>query len=130
MNHIIAVGINHKTSPIEIREQFYLRTIERELLLSELKNNPSVIEALVLSTCNRTEVYATLLEQNSALLLENLFRIKTPSPRADLKTHFYSYSNRQAVEYLLRVSAGLDSLILGEEQILGQIKEEIGRAHV
>ena len=94
MNHIIAVGINHKTSPIEIREQFYLNTIPPQLLFIYLKNNPSVIEALVLSTCNRTEVYATLLEQNSALLLENLFRIKTPSPRADLKTHFYSYSNR------------------------------------
>ncbi|MDO8580867.1 MAG: glutamyl-tRNA reductase, partial [Candidatus Omnitrophota bacterium] len=58
---IILIGLNHKTAPVEIREQFYLQPLERELLLSELKNDPRVIEAFVLSTCNRTEIYAHLI---------------------------------------------------------------------
>ncbi len=119
------VGINHKTSPIEIREKFYLNTLERELLLSELKNNPAVMEALVLSTCNRTEIYAHLTEDSPQLLFNQLFKIKNLSLVASLSNHFYQHSGPDAVQQLFRVSTGLNSLIFGEEQILGQVKEAI-----
>ena len=62
---MIIVGINHKTAPIEIREKFFLSSIEQDLLLAELKCNPAVVEAFVLSTCNRTEVYATVLDEQN-----------------------------------------------------------------
>lgn len=119
------VGINHKTSPIEIREKFYLNALERELLLSELKNNPAVIEAIVLSTCNRTEIYAHLTEDSPQLLFTHLFKVKNLSLSSDFQPHFYQHSGSEAVQQLFRVSTGLNSLIFGEEQILGQVKEAI-----
>ncbi len=119
------VGINHKISSVEIREKFYLRKIEQELLLSELKNDPSVIEAIVLSTCNRTEIYAHLLEDLPELLLSKLFKVKNLTPTDSLQNHFYQYGGTEAIQQLFRVSTGLDSLIFGEKQILGQVKEAI-----
>lgn len=122
--NIIAIGINHKTSAIGIREKFYLQPVEKELLLSELKNDPHVIEAFVLSTCNRTEIYANLIEPNSQILTQALFKVKKITSFEDLE-HFYTFSGREAVLHLLRVTTGLDSLIIGEKQILGQIKEAL-----
>ena len=124
----ILIGINHKTSPIEIREKFYLRSTERELLLCELKNDPRVLEALILSTCNRTEIYAHMLGKDSGpyeFLLQVLFKAKNLDATSDYGNYFYRYSDAEAIEHLLRVSAGLDSLVLGEKQILGQLKEAV-----
>jgi len=130
MKNIYLVGINHRTAPIDIREKFFLTPTEQDLLLSELKNNPSIIEAFVLSTCNRIEVYANVLE--GYLPLEDIIRVMTrikklqyPSPYTK---HFYTYQKRKAVEHLMRVTCGLDSLILGEKQILGQVKAAVERA--
>ena len=61
--NIIAVGINHKNTPIEIREQLFLNPTQQDLLLSELKSNPAIMEACVLSTCNRVEIYAQVLDK-------------------------------------------------------------------
>ena len=123
--NIIAIGINHRTSPIETREKFFLRSIDRELLLSELKNQPSVLEALTLSTCNRTEIYASTLGEDSAVLLRTLFSVKKILPTEELQKQFYLYRGKDAVVHLLRVACGLDSLIVGEQQILGQLKEAV-----
>ena len=69
--HLTAIGISHKTAPIDIRERFYLDEVGRRLLLSELKNDPAVVEAIVLSTCNRTEIYAhTIAPAVTELLLQ------------------------------------------------------------
>lgn len=121
--NILAVGINHKTSSLAIREKFHLTSTERELLLSELKNDPSVVEAFVLSTCNRTEIYANLLDRNPDTLLSILFSVKKVEFTVSHRRYFYFYEGREAVRHLLSVSAGLDSLILGEKQILGQLKD-------
>ena len=76
--HITAIGISHKTAPIDIREKFYLDETRRRLLLSELKNNPAVVEAIVLSTCNRTEIYAhTIVPDAEGILLQTLFKVKS-----------------------------------------------------
>jgi len=125
MLNIVLVGLNHKTSPIEIREQFFFSSSEKELLLSELKNDPKIVEAFILSTCNRTEIYASMIAPcDSEVLIEKIFQLKRISFSKDhLKKYFYSYSDRQAVEHILKVAAGLDSLVLGEKQILAQIKE-------
>lgn len=123
--NIVAVGINHKTSVIGIREQFYLQPMERELLLSELKNDPRVMEAFVLSTCNRTELYASLVDRDPAVLLDIIFKLKKIDRNKNFKKYFYTFFNENAIDHLLRVTTGLDSLIIGEKQILGQIKEAL-----
>ena len=129
--NIVVIGINHKTAPIEIREQFYLSETQQELLLSELKNNPSVLEAFVFSTCNRTEIYAHLLNTESVSLeafLRLIISIKKNPDAINFKNHFYIYKGEEAVRHLLRVAAGIDSLVLGEKQILGQIKTAFVKA--
>jgi glutamyl-tRNA reductase len=124
------IGISHKTAPIEIREKFYLNTTQQDLLLSELKSNPAVSEAFVLSTCNRTEVYIKRVDQSSSMdfVIPLLARIKKLSLDADYTKYLYAYSDAEAVEHLMRVATGLDSLVLGEKQILGQVKTSIERA--
>lgn len=124
---ILVVGINHKTAPIEIREKFYCSTTTQELLLSELRFNPSIAEALVLSTCNRTEIYSYALnpQEDAQVLIRNLFDIKGLSYTKSLRKHFYVYFNEDAVTHFLKVATGLGSLVLGERQILGQVKEAV-----
>ena len=123
MANIVVVGINHKMAPIEIREKFYLSGTERELLLSQLKNDPAVLEAFVLSTCNRSEVYASMIASSCEVLWEALLRVKKLFFATGLKKYFYFYHQEEAVHHILRVAAGLDSLVLGEKQILAQIKD-------
>lgn len=124
---ILAAGISHKTSSIESREKFFLTTMERELLLSEFKNDPSVVAAIILSTCNRCEIYANVDDDYQPHeILKRLFAIKHQPQTHELQKLFYVLQGPQAVVHLLRVACGLDSLILGEKQILGQIKEAVG----
>ncbi len=123
--NILAVGINHKTSAIGIREKFFLQPTERELLLSELKNDPRVMEVFVVSTCNRTEIYANLIGPTPQVLIEAIFKVKDIIPSQDLQEHFYTFSGQEAIRHLLHVTTGLDSLIIGEKQILGQVREAL-----
>ncbi len=131
MNTKIAViGINHKRAPIEIRERFSLSQTEQKLLLSELKNRLDVIEAFVLSTCNRVEIYANLLNesQDPYFLLEIICQIKKVPFVQNFREYFYCHVHRDAARHLLRVTSGLDSLIVGERQILGQVKDAVAQA--
>lgn len=122
--NIFAVGINHKTAPISIREKFYLNSIQQDLLLSELKSDPAVTEAFVASTCNRTEVYVHLIDADYEIenIVMIICQIREIAYSSGLMGHFYVHGGREAVQHLLRVSAGLDSLVIGERQILGQMK--------
>lgn len=129
--NLITVGINHKTAPIEVREKFFLNSTEQDLLLSELKCNPSVAEALVLSTCNRTEIYANVLSDQNHLiafikLLADIKKVKFHF--AETPRYFYTYMDQEAVCHFFRVTTGMDSLVLGEKQILGQVKEAVQRS--
>lgn len=126
---LLTIGINHKTSPIETREKFYLPPLERQLLLSELKSDPAVAGAIVLATCNRCEVYAAVTDDADAgAIIAKLFRLKHLPITASLKKMFYVLEGGAAEEHLFKVACGLDSLILGENQVLGQIKEAIALA--
>lgn len=124
------VGLNHKTAPIEIREKFYLNPLQQDLLLSELKANPSVAEAFVLSTCNRIEVYIKRVDENSDMdfVIPLIAKIKKTAFDVDPQKYLYTYKNDQAVDHLMRVATGIDSLVLGEKQILGQVKTAVERA--
>jgi glutamyl-tRNA reductase len=123
---ILTVGINHKTSPIETREKFFLSPLEREILLVEFKNDPAVMAAIVLSTCNRCEIYATVDDDyQSPEILKRLFSLKRQPLTPELQKLFYILEGAGAVEHLLRVACGVDSLILGEKQIMGQIREAV-----
>lgn len=124
--NILLVGISHKTSSIQIREQFFLQIIERECLLSELRNDVRVLEAVVLSTCNRTEIYVrTLEEADPGIVLERLFRVKKLPYSRGLAAYFYCSRNEEAIRHFFEVATGLDSVVLGEHQILGQVKKSV-----
>lgn len=122
---LMILGLNHKTAPIEIREKFYFKPIERELLLTMLKNDPQVYEAMIISTCNRTEIYTHTTHQTSQFIKDIILKIKNISVSEFSDDCFFVYTDKDAVRHLCRVACGLDSLILGEKQILGQIKEAI-----
>ncbi|MCA9408066.1 MAG: glutamyl-tRNA reductase, partial [Candidatus Omnitrophica bacterium] len=130
--NLFTIGINHKTAPIDIREKFYLNATQQRLLLSELKNNPAVIESFVISTCNRTEVYLNVIDFYYPLeeVINLISSIKENKEILSFKNFIYIYREQKSVEHLLRVICGLDSLVLGEKQILGQLKDafEVARA--
>ncbi len=127
---MFVIGLNHKTAPIEIREKFYLNPAQQDLLLSELKQNPLVSEAFVLSTCNRIEVYLKRVSDqlDTQFVLDLISRIKKINFDFDVTPYIYTYEKEVAIEHLLRVTTGLDSLVLGEKQILGQVKTAVERA--
>jgi len=124
------VGLSHKTAPIEIREKFYLNFLQQDLLLSELKNHPLITESFVLSTCNRIEVYLKRadLSVNSSFVISLIAKIKKINFDFDVVPYIYAYEGKHALDHLLRVACGLESLVLGEKQILGQVKHSVERA--
>ncbi|MCA9392944.1 MAG: glutamyl-tRNA reductase [Candidatus Omnitrophica bacterium] len=129
--YVICMGISHRTCPVDIREKYYLHPADKDMLLDEFQACPSVNEAIIISTCNRTEIYAVLTVNQPHLLLELLCHVKgVHDPETDLNC-FYAYSGEKAIRHLLRVAAGLDSLIIGEKEILGQVKAaiELARTH-
>lgn len=130
MSNFLVVGINHKTAPIGIREKFFLTHNEQDVFLSDLKCNPSVIEGFVISTCNRTEIYANVLSDSNYTdqFIQLITKIKKLPASTEGHKHFYTYTHKDAIAHLLRVICGLDSLVIGEKQILGQLKETLERA--
>ncbi|MCR4336980.1 MAG: glutamyl-tRNA reductase [Candidatus Omnitrophica bacterium] len=128
VDFFIAVGINHKSSPVEVREKFFLNPLEQELLLSCLKNEPLVREVFIFSTCNRTEIYAHLTRNDSALLIESLFSLKNIPFSQELFKYFYVKQGQEMIKHLFNVTCGLDSLVVGERQILGQVKDAVALA--
>lgn len=119
---LIALGINHRTAPVELREQVAITEERIAAALHELAALPSVSEVAILSTCNRTELYCGLEDDHVEALSEWLAHFHALDP-AQIRPHLYSFPDADAVRHLLRVAGGLDSMILGEPQILGQMKQ-------
>jgi glutamyl-tRNA reductase len=125
---VAVVGVSHRTAPIELRERFAFGRAELPRALAELSDGGAA-EAVVLSTCNRTEVYLASgdgdpgIEQAVAALAERIGQ-----DPADAARFLYVHRDRQAAEHLFRVAAGLDSMILGEPQIQGQVREAYAAA--
>lgn len=121
-------GINHRTAPVEIREKLALRAEEIPAALEGLQAR-GVKEALILSTCNRVEVLASLDDnETTTSLLESIAASHKELRPATLQPHFYSYEDAAAIRHLFRVASSLDSMIVGEPQILGQLKQAYAQA--
>lgn len=124
---LLSTGLNHTTADAEIRERLAFPEAEIGTAVSELRRCPFVREAVIVSTCNRTELYCMSEAADAEPLVEWLSRYH--GVRAEqMRNYLYTYEGRLAVRHLLRVASGLDSLVLGEPQILGQIKEAYRQA--
>lgn len=138
---ILVVGLNHKTAPVELREQLafssatlcaFLDRIDEPYFESPKQNIPSetvLSETVVLSTCNRMELYAVTANPSQAIIeltarLSQIFNI----PAKDFSPYLYTFHYSDAIQHLMRVAAGLDSLVLGEAQILGQVSTALQSA--
>lgn len=115
-----ALGINHQTAPVALREKVAFAAEALAPALQALRALPGVHEAVLLSTCNRTELYARA-EGDGRALADWLAR--HPGAGEDLHAYLYHHRDGEAVRHLFRVASGLDSLVLGEPQILGQVKQ-------
>jgi glutamyl-tRNA reductase len=124
---LLALGINHKTAAVEVREQVAFTPGQLESALTELKHLPSVREAAVLSTCNRTELYCVTEPDGEKTILDWLGRFHGLAVE-QLTQCAYHYMDEAAAKHLMRVASGLDSMVLGEPQILGQIKDAYQQA--
>src|SRR5208283_3629340 len=115
------IGVNHKTAPIGLREQIAIGRDELAEAMRALAATPGVAECMIVSTCNRVELIAALEapEVQLAGFLTNYFGIES----SVLSPHLYEYRDREAVGHLFRMAASLDSMVVGEPQILGQVKE-------
>ncbi|HAD47799.1 MAG: glutamyl-tRNA reductase [Idiomarina sp.] len=118
---ISALGINHKTAPVDLRERVAFSTEQLDTALQAIRQLQGVDEAVIVSTCNRTEIYCQG-KVSGDLLLGWLSGFHGLAPDA-LQQHHYVYQDRQAISHLMSVASGLDSLVLGEPQILGQVKQ-------
>ena len=125
IGEIIIVGLNHETAPMEVRETVaFSRSVLGESL-KRLHSLVSVQEGVILSTCNRVEVVALAPNEEAATSEVKTFLMEQRSSinRGTLDDHLYTYSGDAAVRHLFRVAASLDSMVIGEPQILGQLKD-------
>lgn len=120
--HIVLVGISYRTAPVEVREHFALNKHQTIELGQRLLESNQAAECVIVSTCNRTEIYAMLQETESASLAEFLCCYCKQDPKL-YAPYFFTCSEVKAIDHLFRVASGLDSMIVGEAQILAQIKE-------
>ena len=115
------IGVNHKTAPIELRERVAISREELPETTRALAAVPGVLECMIVSTCNRVELLAVVDSPDADLagFLHRQFGLDA----ALLRPHLYTQYDRDAVRHLFRVAASLDSMVVGEPQILGQVKE-------
>ncbi len=129
--HLVLLGINHNTAPIEVRERLAIPAARLADATRTLLHQPGIREGLILSTCNRVELLTLQDDTSDATstppqdpadllrFLHEYFAI----PRHDIQPHLYEHRDREAVRHLFRVASSLDSMVVGEPQILGQVKE-------
>ena len=123
---LFVLGVNHKTAPVDVREKIVFSSEQVQLALTELKEKKLCTESIILSTCNRTEIYCNLKEsftedptKKIKLWLHQFFNITNNT----LNELLYEYYDLEAIKHIMCVASGLNSLVLGEPQIFGQLKE-------
>ena len=123
--HVIVVGLSHKTAPIEVREKLAVPASRLGEALHRLCVYPGIKEGFLLSTCNRVEVYAVVDNMDAGYVgVQNFLADTHLALSADeLTPHLYRHIDDRAIAHLFRVAASLDSMVVGEPQILGQMKE-------
>jgi glutamyl-tRNA reductase len=126
---LIVIGLNHKTAPIEIRERLAFPEDGIEKALSQIKSLPLLKENMILSTCNRVEIYATVQETEKAILdLKGFLSRYHGLSLKEFEKNLYLLVGEEAVRHIFRVASSLDSMVVGEPQILGQIKSAYNMA--
>ncbi|WP_054956396.1 glutamyl-tRNA reductase [Paenibacillus dakarensis] len=121
--HIVVVGLNYRTAPVEVRERFTFSEKDLPEALEMLKSTKSVLEGVIVATCNRTEIYVVVDRLHMCgyfirSFMEQWFDIR----REEFTQHLYIYEDEQAISHLFKVTCGLDSMVIGETQILGQVR--------
>ena len=130
--HIAVIGLSHRTAPVEIRERLSIPEQSMEASLQKLRADDDVLEASILSTCNRLEIYALLRHPEQGISAVGRFLSSHSGLDVEeLSPHLFTFHHEEAIAHLLRVAAGLDSLVLGEGQILSQVKKmvRLGQEH-
>lgn len=130
--NIAVVGLSHKTAPVEVREKLSIPTPQAEAAIAHLRSYPHIEEATLLSTCNRLEIYVVTSETNQGIREVSQFLSEYGKvPLVQLRPYLFTLLHQDAVTHLMRVAAGLDSLVLGEGQILAQVKHthKLGQQH-
>ncbi|HEY5673123.1 MAG TPA: glutamyl-tRNA reductase [Malonomonas sp.] len=127
--NIIVVGLSHKTAPVEIREKVAFAPTAMAEPLRQMLALPAISEAVIVSTCNRVELYAVSRNPDAAVFeLKQFLAGFHQLQLDDLNEHLYTFEGQDAIRHVMRVSASLDSMVIGEPQILGQIKTAYGYA--
>lgn len=126
--HLITIGLNHETAPVAIREQAAFGPEKLEPALQELTAQREIDETAILSTCNRTEIYCRQQHPDGRAVIRWLCQFHRLEPK-QLEGCLYHHPEEEAVKHAFRVASGLDSMVLGEPQILGQMKTAFATAH-
>lgn len=122
--NIAVVGLSHKTAPVEVREKLSIPEPQVESAIAHLLTYPHIEEVAILSTCNRLEIYIVARETQQGIQEVAQFLAEhSKLPASSLRQHLFIFLHEDAVMHLMRVAAGLDSLVLGEGQILAQVKQ-------
>ncbi|MBE9550090.1 MAG: glutamyl-tRNA reductase [Proteobacteria bacterium] len=119
---LILLGLSHETAPITLRECVAVPEARLAESLKDLKQQPGVLEAFIVSTCNRSEFYCRIATEADRSLLSNWICSYYLISAEELEAHSYRKFNTELIRHLIRVAAGMDSMVLGEPQILGQVK--------
>ncbi len=130
--NIVVVGLTHKTAPVEVREKLSIPETNCDKAIAQLCSYPHLEEVAILSTCNRLEIYVVVNEtENGIREITQFLSDHSKLPAAYLRPYLFVLLHQDAVMHLMRVSAGLDSLVLGEGQILAQVKQchKLGQEH-
>ncbi len=121
--YLTLLGLNHNTAPVEIREKMFIEESDIPGFLNRLKKN-GIDESVIISTCNRTEIYFHSPHHETSLLkTKNIFSETVGAQTEWLDKYMYTFHNEEACRHLFLVASGLDSLIIGEPEILGQVKD-------
>ena len=121
--NLYLVGLSHKTAPIDVREKLNFSQDQSGMYLEKLSKTPSVQSGIVLSTCNRVEIYAYGQEKNIDHELKHFICDFHCLPESTVNPYFYQKTDAEAVKHLFSVASSLDSIVVGEPQILGQVKD-------
>ncbi|KIL44581.1 glutamyl-tRNA reductase [Jeotgalibacillus soli] len=122
--HILVVGLNYKTAPVEIRERLSFQEADLQNAMASLQKKKSILENVIVSTCNRTEIYAVVDQLHTGRyyikeFLADWFQLE----KEVFSPYLFGYEKDGAMEHLFKVTCGLDSMVLGETQILGQVRK-------
>jgi glutamyl-tRNA reductase len=125
---LFAVGVNHKHAPIELRERLAVEDEEHAALLRALREHAGLSEAMIVSTCNRVEIYGVAAGTDVAPAVLAVLASLRSLPPAALQDHSFTRGHADAARHIFRVASSLESLVVGEPQILGQVKSSLARA--